>query len=212
MEYRSTVQGFIWCGLEGCICLAVWLLQVIFSRNPAPAVHYIGCGCVVANMGELGAAKEITGPQHLEDPWAWPLQKELAEHFLEECVFPGSTKNSLERFSHAHSGVQRLWDPRVLHVTVYCVRIFHFFPIKLLDIHLMWWKFLPFSVKPMSPRIFKILFSLVIWKHILQLRRIRLKVTHYIIHNIVRKRLFFMHCIEIWTSIHFFGWQKKCLS
>lgn len=54
--------------LEGCICLAVWLLQVIFSRNPAPAVHDIGCGCVVANVGELGVAKEVTGPQHLEDP------------------------------------------------------------------------------------------------------------------------------------------------
>lgn len=69
-----------------------------------------------------------------------------------------------------------------------------------------------FFVKPMSPQIFKILFSLVIWKHILQFRRTRFKVTHYIIHNIVRKRPFLMHCIEIWTSSHFFGWQKKCLS
>ena len=48
--------------LEGCACFVVWLLQMVFSRNPAPALYYIVCGCVVANVGELGAAKEITGP------------------------------------------------------------------------------------------------------------------------------------------------------
>lgn len=135
---------------------------------------------------------------------------------LETCVLPGSTINSLERFSHAHNDVQRLWDPWVLHVTVYCVRIFRFFfSHKTTGYHFNVMKissFFFFFVKPMSPQIFKILFSLVIWKHILQFRRTRFKVTHYIIHNIVRKRPFLMHCIEIWTSSHFFGWQKKCLS
>lgn len=67
VESCSMVQGIHMVWLEGCTCFAVWLLQMVFSRNPAPAVYYIVCGCVVANVGELNAAKEITGPRDLED-------------------------------------------------------------------------------------------------------------------------------------------------